>query len=503
MNVLATGAFGYPNFGNESCVDILQSRFKNCRLDVQSRIDESDLRLNQYDITLLAGGGVLYHNVSEAGDSSLKYYLRYPAVAQWLGRKSMMLGVGTQGTIQPQQLSEFRTVFDDLDVCTVRDSYSARVLRESGIRSSVLECADLFYTKAINPNLQRTRRIEHRIGKGKPVLGVVASQPGIGVLHPEYSGFENRIVDALQLLEKTFRLHFFSFDTRSDTWLAASAKSWCSSFDYTDFDRNRTDSIDEFIRAFATVDAFITTRYHGVLLSTMMDTPFLAIGAPGEKLQRECEAVHYPNFLPYASEVHRIVESAVDMWTARERLNPILQAGARQRRRLALRNFELLDSELAFSDRRGSKMIPQVAASIRQASSFRSLVVWAAGAECWHEASMLFNQLPNFDCILPPASGLRHRAIEQRFLLPNPGIFNWSAFPHHLKSRLQMKYDNVIVCHEGTASKDRELLEIASACGPRVWDFNVWKHSIRPVSEDDIHSQSPLRPRPETVEVHS
>jgi hypothetical protein len=73
---------------------------------------------------------------------------------------------------------------------------------------------------------------------------------------------------------------------------------------------------------------------------------------------------------------------------------------------------------------------------------------------------------------------MRHSAIDQRFLLPDPGIFNWVGFPEELKARLSMQYDNVIVCHAGTASKGLDLLEIASASGHRVWEFDVWNHSI-------------------------
>jgi hypothetical protein len=134
-------------------------------------------------------------------------------------------------------------------------------------------------------------------------------------------------------------------------------------------------------------------------------------------------------------------------------------------------------------------MIPKVAASIRQSASFRTLVVWAAGVDCWYEAAALFNQIPDFDCLLPPNSSLRHGSITERMLLPAPGIFNWSALSTELRSRLESKYDNVIVCHEGTGGKAGDLLEIAAASGSRAWDFNVWKHSIQSVSDADLHSQ--------------
>jgi polysaccharide pyruvyl transferase WcaK-like protein len=156
---------------------------------------------------MLAGGGLLYHSVSEGGDESLRHYLRYPAIAQWLGKKSFLIGLGVQGSIQPHGFASYLSTMESMDLRTVRDSYSARLLRESGVRSSVLECADLLYAR---PMPKRSRRIADS-PSNKPVLGVVASQPGVGYFYPEFDGFEDRVCSALRILEKDFRLHFFSF----------------------------------------------------------------------------------------------------------------------------------------------------------------------------------------------------------------------------------------------------------------------------------------------------
>jgi polysaccharide pyruvyl transferase WcaK-like protein len=481
VNVLATGGYGYGNFGDECYVDILQSRMSTRLIDIIPRVDESDLRLHSYDLTMLAGGGLLYHHLSKAGDESLKHYLRYPAIAQWLGKKSFLISLGAQGSIQPENFASYVHTLENLDLRTVRDGYSARLLRDSGLRSSVLECADLFYTYPI-PSLPKDSRRSGSSISSKPTLAVVASQPGVGYFYSEFSGFEDRVYRALRILEKDFRIHFFSFDNRFDTWLA---ESWSGDCSYTKFDSANSNGTVEFIEAFRTTDVCLTTRYHGAILSTLLGTPYLAVGAPSEKLQRECEILGYSQFLSYTATADQIVKSIRAIWDGRDALSDQLKLVVPHRKRLAIRNFELMDSEIVFPERNGSRMIPQIAASIEQSSSFRTLVVWAAGANCWHEASGLFNRLSNFDCILPPKSSLRHRFLGQRFILPDPGVFNWSALPQELKGRLQKNYDNVIACHEGTASKARDLLEVASAAGTRIWEFDVWKHSVRCISEAD------------------
>jgi hypothetical protein len=150
-----------------------------------------------------------------------------------------------------------------------------------------------------------------------------------------------------------------------------------------------------------------------------------------------------------------------------------------QRRKLALRNFELLFAENSTPNRNGTQMISTLVEATRKSSPSRTLVIWAAGSECWSEAGGLFDQLRDFDCLLPPRSPLRHTAIGQRILLPEPGIFNWYAFPNELKNRLGMNYDNVIVCHAGAERKAADLLEIASRSGHCIWEFDVWNHVIR------------------------
>lgn len=489
VKVLAAGAYGYGNFGDDCYVEVLRSKMAGCHLDVLTQVDESDLRLFSYDASILAGGGLLYHWVSECGTSSLKHYLRYPAIAQWLGKKSFLIGVGVQGALQKQSLVPYLNVFEGMDVRTVRDRRSAQVLRDAGVRGSVLECADLVYTKTLYPQTQVPKE---RPSSGKPVLGVVASQPGRRFAHPESFGFEDRIQTALRILEKDFQLHFFSFDNRSDLWLA---QSWAGNYPLSTFDMKRPDAVEAFIREFGAVDAFVTTRYHGAVLSTMTGTPFVAIGAPGEKVQRECEAIQYPHFQTYDATPDRIVRSVRDMWAEKVALRDLLQRIAPQREKLALRNFDVIAFENDKPHLNASRMIPQVVDAIRSSSPQRTLVVWAAGAEAWPEASILFDSLKNFDCVLPPDSLLQHSAMDQRIRLNLPGIFNWAAFPDDLQLKLAAKYDDVVVCHAGSASKAGDLIRIGSVSGRRVWEFRLWNHSIQSISESDLasHREQVLR----------
>ncbi len=468
VHLLAAGAYGYGNFGDDCYVDILRSRLAGNELEILHECDEAELRLHSYDASLLAGGGVLYESISSCGSHSLKHFLRYPAIAQWLGKKSFLLGVGAQGMILPQALTPFLNVLEGMNLRTVRDKFTASLLREAGVRAPVMECADLFYAKSVFPK-QKGRRTP-----GKPVLGVVASQPGAGLLHPRFERFEVSLRDALRSLEKDFRLHFFSFDERSDPWLA---QSWSGDHWYTRYDPSQPDAINELIRAFETVDVFLTTRFHGAILSTLAATPFVAIGAPHEKVQRECEAIRYPQFLSYASTSEHIAACVRETWAERREFGELLRRAAPQRKKLAQRNFDLLALEHSHPERNGMRMIPALVEAVRKAP--RTLVLWAAGSECWTEALTVLERFREFDCVLPPKSTLYHAAITNRMLLPEPGIFNWLALPDVLKYRLVGRYDNVVICHAGASRKVDDLLEIAGEAGSCIWEFDVWTHSIQ------------------------
>jgi hypothetical protein len=86
-----------------------------------------------------------------------------------------------------------------------------------------------------------------------------------------------------------------------------------------------------------------------------------------------------------------------------------------------MRNFELMESEIAFPQRSGSVMFPQVAASIRKASSFRTLVVWAAGAIAGTKL-----QVYSINCRISTAYFRRSRAFVTAALINVSSSLTWN-----------------------------------------------------------------------------
>lgn len=428
-----------------------------------------------HDFTVMAGGGLLYEKAG-ANNSSLRYHFRYPATAQWFDRKTAMLATGMQGPLTADVIEPYLPVLERMELRTVRDRHSAEFLRGAGV-ASVLECSDLVYA---SPS---SLRIYDWEPKNKPVLGVVASQPGAGLAHDKYEGFESRICSALELLEKDFQLHFFSFDNRSDPWLAS---SWNRPSSYSEYDADNEGALGRFTEAMGHVDLFLTTRFHGAVLSILNRTPFVALGAPGQKTFRECESIDYPHLVSYAASAEELTETVRRAWSQRHETRELLERASPSRQRLGHRNFELLRTAQVEPDILAPKIVPGISDQTKRDRS-RSLVVWAANEMFWPEASCLFDGLGAFDCLLPPKSGLSHPRAQSLLHLGAPGIMNWDAFGDSLQKKLSQQYDDVFVCHSAEGSAEPEsLFGVGARSGRRVWDFRLWPHTICEIGQEDL-----------------
>ncbi len=146
------------------------------------------------------------------------------------------------------------------------------------------------------------------------MLGIAVSQPFKGILHKEYEGFEGRVLDALSNLDLEFDLHFYSFDRRNE---GAIADDWTGSHSRSFYDPIRSDAVEHFVRAIGESDIFLTSRLHGVILSARIGIPFVSIGVPGEKVEREARALESSSHLPYSSDPSDIVETVRNAWASR------------------------------------------------------------------------------------------------------------------------------------------------------------------------------------------
>ena len=169
----------------------------------------------------------------------LEGVLRYVTAMRWFSNSSMGVALGMDRVLSVESWHRYVPIIDSLKMVTVRDKESARILREAGVRSPVLTCADLTYLLPALPH------VNYLNGK-KPVLGVLSEW------------LNDKLHEALRDVKTDFEVRYIS---PAD---------------------------------FAGIDVCLTNRLEGVILSVLHEIPFVTIPTPDDAIERECTALGYP-----------------------------------------------------------------------------------------------------------------------------------------------------------------------------------------------------------------
>jgi exopolysaccharide biosynthesis predicted pyruvyltransferase EpsI len=100
--------------------------------------------------------------------------------------------------------------------------------------------------------------------------------------------------------------------------------------------------VDRFISEIADSDLILTSRLHGVIFCARMAIPFVSIGAPDEKVERESQALEHSFHLAYSANSGEIADTVRNAWADRTQSAANLQAAAARREALARRTLEAL-----------------------------------------------------------------------------------------------------------------------------------------------------------------
>ncbi|MBI4472370.1 MAG: polysaccharide pyruvyl transferase family protein [Acidobacteria bacterium] len=420
MNVYVLGAYRPGRFGDDSYGAVLKDQFVTVWPKHGTHFHRpGDTHFSPGDTEeLILGGGVV----------DLDDWLRYPADMQSFGKRSVMLGAGLEGELKIGSTGRLISVIDGMALRTARDPKSARMLRAAGVRAPVCTCANLSYL------LPRTTNAPVHTKNSKPVLGVFVSKA------------DQSIADALQKLESEFEIRRIVYDPE------------------------QPNAIPQFRADFRQSDVCITTHLHGVILSVLENIPFAGIGAPGEKVQRECSALEYPLFLARETGSNKLSAAVRDAWSERSILKELLRNVRPQRIRLAERNMELLRAMPPWGTARPFRP-PE--------PQGQTLVIWAAGDEFWDEAGHRLDALGSFDCLMPANSKVKPAAARKRFALPGGALMHWAMMPAEITSEIEKRYEDVVLCHASHKGPAAHLCELARRSGHQVWEYGLWTDSFK------------------------
>lgn len=331
--VYVVSTCGFGSFGDDCTMEPLRTGLGGVWPETTVAIhhwDPVDFEPEREEAVVIGGGGLLYHFVYGPNVDSLGHYLRYPAAIEWFDKPTYALGLGVQGRLERADLEPWLDTLNRMELRTVRDPVSREILEHAGVTEPIIESADLSYLMDLPSR-------EPGSEPSRPVLGVALSQPFKGVLHDEFSGLDDRVRDALVQLQPDFDIRFYSFDRRNEGAIPGPWPESCRAYDPAE-----PDAVRRFAEAIGECDLLVTSRFHGVILAARMGVPFVPMGVPGEKVDREARALGSGRFLSYRAGGDAIEAAVRGAWAERTESTRTILAGAAAQEGRARRTFTAL-----------------------------------------------------------------------------------------------------------------------------------------------------------------
>ena len=356
MQFLVSGYYGFGNLGDEALARVIVSelrrRYPYAEIDVlsaQPEVTAHELGVRstpraqltavrdaiaRSDVVLSGGGGLLQNATSLR---SLLYYAGILRAATKARRKSMIFAQSI-GPLDFFGKTVVREWCKGTRCATVRDARSQQLLASLLHDITIERTADpvfLYEDEATTVDLA--------------AQGVDPNAPLIVVAVRKSPGFQHAarvIAHAIDRLAEQHGAHVALLplggaeDADAATTLIRKCKSSPVLFPLTDIG-----SACALIRG---AFAVIGMRLHALILAVRYGVPFLAVSYD-PKVSALCEDVGYPLSPLWTAEsprsfAARDVDALVDrLWNERDALATSLTAHAQEMRRLAVRNFEVLD----------------------------------------------------------------------------------------------------------------------------------------------------------------
>lgn len=212
----------------------------------------------------ISGGGTLLQDATSR--RSLWYYLTILALAQRMGKRTMIYSQGVGPLLYPMDRRLTRRVLENVDAITLRDEESRKALEEIGLKHSVIVTADPVLS-LVEPG---TTRDVHRIG---------------WVLHGGQCG--SRLLSVLEqtirrLNQLGYRSCILPFHPQQDSAAAKHLVPWAEEL-----------AAEQVQRDLGRCGLIVSMRLHGLILGTAGGASVLAL-SQDPKLERFLHSLHLP-----------------------------------------------------------------------------------------------------------------------------------------------------------------------------------------------------------------
>lgn len=275
--VLIIGYYGAGNLGDEVLLDAtinllsktydspeitvltgdIEDTTKNREVDGLYRNDYLQIirNIKNSDI-IIGGGGSMLQNVTS--NKSLVYYLGILRLAKLLGKKVALLGngIGPLNTSFYQRLT--KSVLKRLDAIVLRDKDSYNLLKDFGLTNIHLG-NDLVYT--LN-GMKISTRLDRKI-----------------LINLRQWSYNRSFIETIErlieeLIEADFEVTLVSFQSGNDDLILKDLYNKINSHKLNYFESEKYDKI---IREISSAELFIGMRLHGLIFSSICNTPFIGL----------------------------------------------------------------------------------------------------------------------------------------------------------------------------------------------------------------------------------
>jgi polysaccharide pyruvyl transferase WcaK-like protein len=241
----------------------------------------------ELDLLVVCGGGQL---LDWGGPWAFPYTLfKWMLLAKCAGAKCIFLNSGAGPLDAPLSRWFVRRALSMADYISLRDRVSSELLRKIGFRGKMSVVADSVWGLRLPDGLA-----QRRSGPAdKLVIGLAPMAYGDTSRHwvDDHSAYR-RLIGGLaefsgRMLARGHCVRIFSsdiwFDSQALADLEAAIRRSCPAMSADRLTRESVTGIEDLLAALSRVDCYVTCRFHGVILASLLNVPSLAL-APHPKV---------------------------------------------------------------------------------------------------------------------------------------------------------------------------------------------------------------------------
>lgn len=291
MKIALSGYYGFDNAGDEALLSAITSSIWRLRPEAdfvvfsgapaktaaQHGIEAVHYmspwqvwrELRSADL-LISGGGSIFQDVTSA--RSLAYYISVVALAKLLGKPVIFYAQGVGPINRGASKWLMRLVGNQVDIITLRDEASSRLLRELGVmKPPLIVTADPVF--ALVPSPAAERKISSLLNqaglRGQPLVGVAVRN------WPALEGYQPRLARILDdLAERGYRIVFVPMAYPDDV---AEARRVAALMDAEAMVLDEGLKSQEHLALIANMKLMIAMRLHALIFAANRGVPFAGI----------------------------------------------------------------------------------------------------------------------------------------------------------------------------------------------------------------------------------